>query len=81
MLQDYRVDAMTIVWETDSADHTPYVEWGPNGNMNAVHRNIRSIWVTESHVVHVAEIEGLEMDTTYDYRVCGADRCSDQASF
>ncbi|MGC6510948.1 MAG: metallophosphoesterase [Myxococcota bacterium] len=81
MLQDYRVDAMTIVWETDSADHTPYVEWGQSGNLDSVHYNIRSIWVTESHVVHVAEIEGLEMDTAYDYRVCGADRCSDEATF
>ena len=30
MLQDYRQDAMKIIWETDGVDHDPVILWGDN---------------------------------------------------
>ena len=58
MLQDYRQDAMKIIWETDGVDHDPVILWGDNLENRVT--NIRSTWINEEHIVHVGVIEGLE---------------------
>lgn len=67
MLQDYRQDAMKIIWETDGSDHDPVVLWGDDLENSIT--NIRSTWIDEDHVVHVAEIEGLSPSQTVSYHV------------
>lgn len=81
MLQDYRMDAMTIVWETNMADHSPRIEWGPSGSLDNSLNNIRSIGINDDQVVHVGVLELLDSDTSYDYRICGGTFCSSTATF
>lgn len=70
MLQDHRADAMRILWETDGnlADHGVAVALAgatPEAAVDAV----RTIAVDEDHYVHIADIEGLELATSYSYAV------------
>ncbi len=70
MLQDVRLDAMTILWETDGnrARHT--VEWGPAGaGLGQVHAHVETTQVDAQHFVHKAVLSGLSPETAYDYRV------------
>jgi predicted phosphodiesterase len=67
MLQDYRQDAMKIIWETDGVDHDPEILWGENLENRVT--NIRSTWIDEDHIVHVGVIEGLEPNQTVRYQV------------
>ena len=67
MLQDYRQDAMKIVWETDGVDHDPEILWGDNLENRVT--NIRSTWIDEDHIVHVGVIDGLEPNQTVRYQV------------
>ena len=70
MLQDFRRDAMTLLWETDAnlANHS--VEWGPSGGLlsNVVTR-VETTQVDATHFVHKATLTGLSTQTAYDYRV------------
>ena len=67
MLQDYRQDAMKIIWETDGVDHDPVILWGENLQHRVT--NIRSTWIDEDHIVHVGVIEGLEPGQEVQYQV------------
>ena len=67
MLQDYRQDAMKIIWETDGVDHDPVILWGDNLENRVT--NIRSTWINEEHIVHVGVIEGLEPGQEVQYQV------------
>ena len=67
MLQDYRQDAMKIVWETDGVDHDPVILWGDQLENRVT--NIRSTWIDEDHIVHVGVIEGLQAGETVRYQV------------
>lgn len=67
MLQDYRQDAMKIIWETDGVDHDPLILWGDNLENQVT--NIRSTWINEEHIVHVGVIEGLEPGQEVQYQV------------
>ena len=67
MLQDYRQDAMKVVWETDGVDHDPVILWGDNLENRVT--NIRSTWIDEDHIVHVGVVEGLEPNQTVQYQV------------
>ena len=67
MLQDYRQDAMKIIWETDGVDHDPVILWGDNLENQVT--NIRSTWINEEHIVHVGVIEGLEPGQEVQYQV------------
>ncbi len=67
MLQDYRQDAMKIIWETDGVDHDPMILWGDNLENRVT--NIRSTWIDEDHIVHVGVIEGLGAGEEVQYQV------------
>ncbi len=67
MLQDYRQDAMKIIWETDGVDHDPEILWGLDLENRVT--NIRSTWIDEDHIVHVGVIEGLEAGQIVRYQV------------
>ncbi|MEC7945953.1 MAG: metallophosphoesterase [Myxococcota bacterium] len=70
MLQDHRTDAMRVLWETDGnlADHA--VVFGPaDGELESKTRSVRTIEVDATHHVHIADMEGLQPDTIYAYRV------------
>ena len=67
MLQDYRQDAMKIIWETDGVDHDPVILWGDNLENRVT--NIRSTWINEEHIVHVGVIEGLTPGQEVQYQV------------
>jgi 3',5'-cyclic AMP phosphodiesterase CpdA len=70
MLQDHREDTMRLLWETDGnlCDHA--VSWGPaDGSLSERVEGVRTIEVDDGHYVHIAEIEGLQAGTAYQYRV------------
>ena len=67
MLQDYRQDAMKIIWETDGVDYDPVILWGDNLENRVT--NIRSTWIDEDHIVHVGVIEGLTAGQEVRYQV------------
>lgn len=70
MLQDFRRDAMTVLWETDSNLARHSVEWGPaDGGFPNVVANVESTQVDATHFVHKAVLTGLSTETEYDYRV------------
>lgn len=70
LLQDFRQDAMTVLWETNGNLERPAIEWGPAGGaLSNVLSKVESTEVTPSHYVHKATITGLTAETEYDYRV------------
>ncbi len=70
MLQDFRRDAMTLLWETDGNLATHAVEWGPAGGLLSQTLSVvETTQIDASHFVHKATIDGLSTQTEYDYRV------------
>lgn len=70
LLQDFRQDAMTILWETNGNLERPAVEWGPAGSpMSNLLTRVETTEVTPNHYVHRATITGLTAETDYDYRL------------
>ncbi len=69
MLQDYRQDAMTLLWETDGnlASHT--VEWGRSNITENTWSQIETVQIDSTHFVHRATLTGLSPETSYVYRV------------
>lgn len=69
MLQDYRQNAMTLLWETDGnlADHA--VHWGRESTSEHVEKRISTLQIDSTHFVHQATLTGLETETSYRYRV------------
>jgi UDP-2,3-diacylglucosamine pyrophosphatase LpxH len=67
MLQGTESNSQKIIWETDGVDHDPVVLWGENLENRAT--NIKSTWVDDGHIVHVAVIEGFEAGETVRYQV------------
>jgi Calcineurin-like phosphoesterase/Purple acid Phosphatase, N-terminal domain/Concanavalin A-like lectin/glucanases superfamily len=69
MLQDYRQDAMTLIWETDGNLCSHQVEWGIAQAEEHVVSDIETLQIDDTHFVHRAEITGLKAETQYQYRV------------
>jgi acid phosphatase type 7 len=67
MLLDYRQAVMKIVWETDGVDHDPHLYWGDS--LDNVLMDIRSVWLDEEHVVHIANITDLSSGQVVPYQV------------
>jgi len=67
MLIDHRQEAMKITWETNGVDHDPVVFWGDA--LENAETNIRSTWLDEEHVVHIAELTGFTASQVVNYQV------------
>ena len=67
MLQGTNTDTQKIIWETDGVDFDPVVLWGDN--LENRFTNIKSTWVDDSHLVHVAELEGFAAGQMVNYQV------------
>jgi len=81
MLQDYRPDAMTLLWETDSAAGQAAVEWGLFTPGESVTTDVRTEAVGGSLFVHTATMQPLQTETTYVYRVRNGATVSPTYSF
>ncbi|MES2642861.1 MAG: metallophosphoesterase [Myxococcota bacterium] len=81
-LQDFRQDAMRLLWETDGNLCAHVVEWGPTGApLTNVVTVVDTVEIDAAHFVHSATIEGLSAGTRYDYRVRSGDTWSDTYTF
>lgn len=69
MLQDVRPDAMTLIWETDGNLARHYVDWGRSNVTEHTLSGIETLQIDATHFVHRATIPGLEVETSYVYRV------------
>lgn len=69
MLQDYRTDAMTLLWETDYDSPAHAVDWGKSDTSEHTSTEVITTRIDASHFVHVATIRPLETETRYLYRV------------
>jgi predicted phosphodiesterase len=69
MLQDYRQDAMTLLWETDGNDVTHDVAWGVQEVGENVERKVSTLQIDATHYVHRVTITGLQPETAYRYQV------------
>lgn len=69
MLQDYRQNAMTLLWETDGnlAEHKVY--WGREEASEHVEKQVSTLQIDTTHYVHQVTLTGLEAETSYRYRV------------
>jgi len=69
-LQNPRGDAMTVMWETDSNPGDHAVEYGTAGSgLTSNESRTETTQVSPDHFVHRVTLEGLQMETDYDYRV------------
>lgn len=69
MLQDYRQDAMTLLWETDGNDVTHDVAWGLQDISEHVERKLSTLQIDATHFVHRVTLTGLQAETAYRYQV------------
>lgn len=69
MLQDVRPDAMTLIWETDSNLARHFVDWGRSNVTEHTISQIETLQIDATHFVHRATISGLEIESSYVYRV------------
>jgi predicted phosphodiesterase len=69
MLQDVRADAMKLLWETDGNLARHAVEWGRSNVSEHVLTQIETLQIDTTHFVHRATLTGLEIETSYVYRV------------
>ncbi len=69
MLQDYRQDAMTLLWETDGNLVSHVVDWGRSNVTEHTLAQVETLQIDASHFVHRATLTGLAPETRYVYRV------------
>jgi len=69
MLQDYRQDAMTLLWETDGNLALHAVDWGRSNVAEQAFTRVETLQIDSAHFVHRATLTGLLPETGYVYRV------------
>lgn len=69
LLQDYRQDAMTLLWETDGNLALHAVDWGRSNVLEHTLTQVETLMIDTSHFVHRATLTGLSPETHYVYRV------------
>ena len=81
MLQDYRQDAMTLLWETDGnlAEHS--VAYGRESHSERVEHRVSTLEIDATHFVHTATLTGLEAETSYRYQVRSGNQATRVYSF
>jgi predicted phosphodiesterase len=81
MLQDYRQDAMALIWETDGNQVSHAVDWGRSQVTENTLTRIESVQIDATHFVHRATLAGLSAGTRYLYRVRSGDAVSATFAF
>jgi predicted phosphodiesterase len=81
MLQDTRTNAMTLIWETDGNLARHYVDWGRSNIAEHTLALIETLEIDATHFVHRATIPGLEVETSYVYRVRSGTNATPTFSF
>jgi Icc-related predicted phosphoesterase len=81
MLQDYRQDAMTLLWETNTNLATHAVEWGLEDPESNTTTRLTTTEVDTGHFVHQATLRPLAAETAYVYRVRSGDAVSPLYTF
>lgn len=81
MLQDYRQDAMTLLWETDGNLASHAVDWGRSNVTEYTLAQVETLQIDASHFVHRATLTGLSAETRYVYRVRSGETKSATYSF
>ncbi|HRT56842.1 MAG TPA: metallophosphoesterase [Candidatus Paceibacterota bacterium] len=81
MLQDYRPDAMTLLWETDGNLALHGVDWGRTNVQENTLTQIETVMIDSTHFVHRATLTGLAPETPYGYRVRSGSATSPTFSF
>lgn len=69
MLQDYRTDAMNLIWETDVQGGTNAVDFGIDDVTEHTITDVVTQQINSTHFIHTATIQPLEIETDYMYRV------------
>ncbi len=69
MLQDYRQNAMTLLWETDGNLASHAVDWGRTNITEHTLAQVETEQIDTAHFVHRATLTGLSPETRYVYRV------------
>lgn len=67
ILQGTETTKQKIIWETDGVDYDPIVLWGEELENQCT--EIKSTWIDENHIIHVAEIGGFEAGEMVKYQV------------
>lgn len=81
-LQDYRTDAMTVMWETDGNLEQHSVTWGAAGGaLDQESRLVTTTQVALDRFVHIAEMTGLQAGQAYEYQVVSGTTRSDLYTF
>jgi hypothetical protein len=81
LLQDYRQDAMTLIWETDGNLALHEVDWGRTNVSEHTLAEIETVQIDSSHFMHRATLTGLAPETSYVYRVRSGTTLSATYSF
>jgi hypothetical protein len=69
ILQDYRPNAMTLLWETDGNLGSHAVDWGRASVSEQTLSCVETVQLDSSHFIHRATLAGLAPETSYVYRV------------
>ncbi len=81
MLQDYRQDAMRLLWETDGNLVLHSVEWGRSNVTEHSLTQVETEQIDTAHFIHRATLTGLSPETRYVYRVRSGETTSATYSF
>ncbi len=81
MLQDFRQDAMTMLWETDGNLALHGVDWGRTSVNEQTLERVETLQIDATHFVHRATLAGLSPETAYSYRVRSGTNVSPTFSF
>lgn len=81
MLQDYRTNAMTLLWETDGNEVNHSVRWGVNDVSENTERKVSTLQIDSTHFVHRATLTGLQAESRYRYQVQSGSLLSGVYSF
>ncbi|MBI1841975.1 MAG: metallophosphoesterase [Verrucomicrobia bacterium] len=81
MLQDYRQNAMTMIWETDGNVASHRIAWGRVDTSENSETRIATLQIDDTHFVHQGTLTGLSPETRYVYRVISGESSTPPYSF
>jgi hypothetical protein len=80
-LQDYRTDAMNLIWETDTFGSPNAIDFGLADVSEHTITDVITQQLNSTHYIHTATIQPLAAETTYKYRVRSGATASATYSF